>query len=53
MKTEQLIWFIDSRHFYLNISLDKIIHLANTHQKKLLLSLMQEGNQQALGIRIY
>jgi nucleotide-binding universal stress UspA family protein len=43
MKTEQLIWFIDSRYFYLNISLDKIIHLANIHQKKVTIVIDARG----------
>lgn len=34
MKTEQLIWFIDSRFFYENTSLDKLVHLANNHHKQ-------------------
>jgi len=33
MITEQLIWFIDSRFYYQNTSLDKIVQLANTHKK--------------------
>jgi len=33
MITEQLIWFIDSRFYYQNISLDKIVHLAQIHKK--------------------
>jgi nucleotide-binding universal stress UspA family protein len=43
MKTEQLIWFIDSRYFYLNISLDKIIHLANIHHKKITIVIDAKG----------
>jgi nucleotide-binding universal stress UspA family protein len=35
MITEQLIWFIDGRYFYKNISLDKIIYLANAHQRNI------------------
>jgi nucleotide-binding universal stress UspA family protein len=35
MKTEQLIWFIDSRFFYKNTSLDKIVRLANIHHKQI------------------
>jgi hypothetical protein len=35
MITEQLIWFIDGRYFYKNIILDKIIHLANVHQRSI------------------
>ena len=35
MTTEQLIWFIDSRFYYQAITLDKIVHLANTHKKQL------------------
>jgi hypothetical protein len=35
MKTEQLIWFIDSRFFYKSTSLDKIVRLANIHHKKI------------------
>jgi nucleotide-binding universal stress UspA family protein len=34
MITEQLIWFIDGRYFYKNITLDKVIHLANTHKMR-------------------
>lgn len=33
MITEQLIWFIDSRFYYQNTSLDKIVQLAKIHQK--------------------
>ena len=33
MITEQLIWFIDCRFYYRTTSLDKIVHLANIHQK--------------------
>tara|TARA_R110001583_G_scaffold9945_4_gene46301 strand:+ start:7919 stop:8773 length:855 start_codon:yes stop_codon:yes gene_type:complete len=43
MKTEQLIWFIDSRYFYQNISLDKIVHLANIHQKKITIIIDARG----------
>ncbi|WP_426359090.1 universal stress protein [Pseudocolwellia sp. HL-MZ19] len=35
MITEQLIWFIDSRFYYQNTSLDKIVQLANTHHKNI------------------
>jgi len=35
MITEQLIWFIDSRFYYQNISLDKIVLLANIHHKRI------------------
>ena len=35
MKTAQLIWFIDSRFFYENTSLDKLVHLANIHNKQI------------------
>jgi predicted RNA-binding protein YlxR (DUF448 family) len=35
MKTEQLIWFIDSRSFYKSASLEKIVRLANIHQHKI------------------
>lgn len=35
MKTEQLIWFIDSRFFYKSTSLDKIVRLANIHHKQI------------------
>ena len=35
MKTAQLIWFIDSRFFYENTSLDKLVHLANIHKKQI------------------
>jgi len=34
MITEQLIWFIDSRFYFKNLSLDKIVHLANIHNKR-------------------
>ena len=34
MITEQLIWFIDGRYFYKNITLDKVIQLANAHKKQ-------------------
>ena len=33
MITEQLIWFIDSRFYYQNTSLDKVVQLAQIHQK--------------------
>lgn len=33
MITEQLIWFIDSRYDHQNIALDKIVQLANIHNK--------------------
>jgi len=35
MKTAQLIWFIDSRFFYENTSLDKLVHIANIHNKQI------------------
>jgi nucleotide-binding universal stress UspA family protein len=35
MITEQLIWFIDGRYFYKNVTLDKIIQLANAHQMRI------------------
>ncbi|PKI16575.1 universal stress protein [Colwellia sp. 12G3] len=35
MITEQLIWFIDSRFYYQTTSLEKIIRLANIHQKSI------------------
>ncbi|HBY87782.1 MAG TPA: hypothetical protein DEO86_18155 [Colwellia sp.] len=35
MITEQLIWFIDGRFFYNNITLDKIILLAGAHQRSI------------------
>ncbi|MBU2871917.1 universal stress protein [Colwellia sp. E2M01] len=35
MISEQLIWFIDGRYFYKNITLDKIVQLANSHNKHL------------------
>lgn len=35
MITEQLIWFIDSRFYYQTSSLDKIVRLANIHQKSI------------------
>lgn len=35
MITEQLIWFIDSRFYYQTTSLDKIVRLANIHQKSI------------------
>ncbi|TYK64246.1 universal stress protein [Colwellia echini] len=35
MITEQLIWFIDGRYFYKNITLDKITQLANAHNNQL------------------
>jgi hypothetical protein len=34
MISEQLIWFIDGRYFYKNITLDKVILLANAHKKQ-------------------
>lgn len=35
MITEQLIWFIDSRFAYQTTSLDKVVRLANIHQKSI------------------
>lgn len=34
MKTEQLIWFIDSRFYFHTSSLDKIVRIAKIHDKK-------------------
>lgn len=35
MKTEQLIWFIDTRFYFHASSLDKIVRLAKIHSKKI------------------
>lgn len=35
MITENLIWFVDCRYYYQTTSLDKIIQLANIHQKRI------------------
>jgi hypothetical protein len=53
MITEQLIWFIDSRFYYQTSSLDKIVRLANIHQKSIKVLSMQVPKLQAVAIGIY